>query len=220
MRLRRPFRLAWTIIALLAVLPNAALGASQTVAIRSFAFAPPSATIAPGENITWQNADPVAHTATSDTGAFDTGSIAPGANKTVSFASAGTYTYHCAIHPSMKGTITVLSATPAPTPAPTPVPTPVPTVPPTPTAVSSAPASPTVAPSPSPTTAAPTPTASSTPPPTRISLASPSPTAGRPGGAEPASSKVPGGPGQLLAVLGVALAAALAGLALYLYRKR
>ena len=212
MRLRTRIRVVALVIAIVAALPSTALGVSQTVVIQSFAFGPPSATIAPGESITWRNSDGPTHTATSDrAGVFDTGQLVTGQIKTVTFASAGTYAYHCSIHPAMKGTITVqVAATPVPpppTPAPTPQPTPVPTV----------------APSPSPTpsaSASPTPTPLPTPAPTRISLASPSPTAAASAGSAGTGPTAGSGPGQLLAALVVALAAALAGLAIYLYRRR
>ena len=229
MRLRRRIRLAGLVIAIVAAMPGAALGVSQTVVIQTFAFMPVNTTIAPGESITWRNADPVAHTATSDTGAFDTLSIAPGAtSKTVLFANAGTYAYHCSIHLSMKGTITVQGAPPTPvppppTPAPTPPPTPVPTPPPTPPPTAVPTASPTAAPSASPTppeSASPAPTPLPSAAPTRISLASVSPTAAAPAGSGPTLPNLGGGPGQLLAAVVVGLAAALAGLAIYLYRRR
>ena len=108
MRLKSTIRLLGLVVAIVAAASGTALGVSQSVVIRGFAFAPPSVTIAPGEAITWQNLDAVTHTATSDTGAFaDTGAIATGASKTVTFANAGTYPYHCAIHPEMLGTVTV-----------------------------------------------------------------------------------------------------------------
>src|SRR6202011_2682140 len=48
------------------------------------------------------------HTSTSDTGAWNTGNIAPGSTSSaVSFPTAGTFTYHCAIHPSMTGSVVV-----------------------------------------------------------------------------------------------------------------
>ena len=48
----------------------------------------------------------VPHQVVSDDGTFDTGSL--GGNATSSKTlTAGTYPYHCAIHPSMVGTITV-----------------------------------------------------------------------------------------------------------------
>ena len=223
MRLNRCIGVALIVVAAAVLLPNAALGLSQTVTIRGFAFLPPSATIAAGESITWTNADSTAHTATSNTpGAFDTLVIPVGASKPITFATAGTYAYHCSIHASMTGTITVQ----APTPAPTPPPTPVPTAPPTPatapptvpatavptvTATASPAATPPV-PSASPSPSA-VPTATSTPRPSLI-VALPSPSAA------PAAPAFGDGPGPLLAVGAVAAAAALAGLAFYLYRRR
>ncbi|HEV2251551.1 MAG TPA: cupredoxin domain-containing protein, partial [Candidatus Limnocylindria bacterium] len=131
MRLTRPFRVAALLIATLALAPGAALATSRSVVIQDFTFVPQTATINVGESVTWINNDPLNHTATSDTGAFDTGAIPASGNRTVSFSTAGTFAYHCSVHPSMKGTIVVLGATATPataTPAP---PTPRPTPPPT-----------------------------------------------------------------------------------------
>lgn len=48
------------------------------------------------------------HTITSDTqGLFDSGSLAPGATFEHTFTAAGTYHYHCSIHPTMTGIIVV-----------------------------------------------------------------------------------------------------------------
>jgi plastocyanin len=50
----------------------------------------------------------VTHQIASDNGAFATsGSLAAGATYTVNLTNAGTYQYHCAIHPNMVGIITV-----------------------------------------------------------------------------------------------------------------
>ena len=78
-----------------------------TVNIQNFAFAPADATAAVGETITWTNADSAAHTATLDDGSCDTGNIAPDASGGLVFDTAGTYTYHCTIHPNMTGSITI-----------------------------------------------------------------------------------------------------------------
>ena len=46
--------------------------------------------------------------------------LQPGQSFTFTFAQAGTFPYHCDIHPTMTATITVVAAAPAqPTPAPT-----------------------------------------------------------------------------------------------------
>ena len=50
---------------------------------------------------------PTAHTVTADDGSFDSKSLASNATFSQTFAKAGTFAYHCAIHPGMKGTVTV-----------------------------------------------------------------------------------------------------------------
>jgi plastocyanin len=84
-----------------------ATSAPNTVAIAGFAFGPSSVTVAKNTTITWQNKDNVAHTATADDGTWDTGSIAPGASKAITFATAGTFAYHCTVHPMMKAIVVV-----------------------------------------------------------------------------------------------------------------
>lgn len=79
----------------------------NTVTISNFAFGPSTLTIAKGTAVTWQNNDAVAHTATSDAGKWDSGNIIPGASKSVTFDSVGTFPYHCAVHPMMTASIIV-----------------------------------------------------------------------------------------------------------------
>jgi plastocyanin len=93
-----------------------AAAASATVAIRDFSFGPSAITVHVGDTITWANAGPTPHTATADDGAFDTGTLSAGQSGSHTFASAGTFAYHCTLHPSMSGSITVLAAS-APAPA-------------------------------------------------------------------------------------------------------
>jgi len=81
-------------------------------------FSPNPIAIKVGDTVTWTNNASVTHTSTSNTGAWNTGSLAPGATSAaVTFTSAGTFAYHCAIHPSMTGTVIVSAV--APTVAPT-----------------------------------------------------------------------------------------------------
>jgi plastocyanin len=95
-----------------------ALAADQTVSIEGFAFAPASVTVEVGDSVTWTNADDAAHTATAGDGSFDTESIAAGESSTITFDTAGTFAYVCAIHPTMSGTVVVEAAgAPAPTDA-------------------------------------------------------------------------------------------------------
>jgi plastocyanin len=84
-------------------------GGGGSVAITNFAFSPATVTIKAGAAVTWTNNDSVSHTITADDASWDSGSIANGGTFSHTFATAGTFTYHCAIHPSMKGTVTVTS---------------------------------------------------------------------------------------------------------------
>jgi hypothetical protein len=44
---------------------------------------------------------------TADGGAFDSGNLATGQTFSQTFSAAGTFAYHCNIHPQMTGTVTV-----------------------------------------------------------------------------------------------------------------
>jgi plastocyanin len=71
------------------------------------AFSPNPLTIASGTTVTWTNSDNTQHTATSDTGAFNSNVINPGAGFSFTFQNKGTFTYHCSIHPNMVGSVVV-----------------------------------------------------------------------------------------------------------------
>ena len=97
----------------------------ETVSMTDFAFTPASPTIKAGTLVKWVNNGKTAHTATSDGGAFDSGTLAapgttmdpyggttttPGGSFSMTFATPGTYAYHCTFHGTlnnMKGTINV-----------------------------------------------------------------------------------------------------------------
>ena len=82
-------------------------------------FIPATLTIAPGEYVTFNNNDSVAHTATSGTpsdgadGVWDSGLRMPGVSYSVTLNDGsqtlpeGTYPYFCMVHPWMTGTIIV-----------------------------------------------------------------------------------------------------------------
>ena len=81
---------------------------ANAVNISGFAFSPASISIKAGVKLTWTNKDGTTHTVTSDNGAFtSSGDLATGDTYEFTFMTAGTYHYHCAIHPAMKGTVTV-----------------------------------------------------------------------------------------------------------------
>ncbi|SMY07923.1 cupredoxin domain-containing protein [Flavimaricola marinus] len=94
-------------VAALPVLAVAARAATHQVSIQGFAFSPASITIAAGDTVVFTNADNAPHTATADSGAFDTGRLGRDASAQLTFSNPGTYTYFCNFHRNMKGSITV-----------------------------------------------------------------------------------------------------------------
>jgi len=83
-------------------------GTGFNVRISNFAFSPASLSIKTGDTVIWTNQDSVAHTVISDSGSeISSTSLSNGATYSHTFTKSGTYKYHCSIHPSMHGTITV-----------------------------------------------------------------------------------------------------------------
>ena len=90
-------------------------GSTMAVSITSngtFAFSPATITIKVGTTVTWTNNTSAPHTVTSDDGtSFDSGINNPisasGGTYSFTFTKAGTFTYHCSIHPFMKATVIV-----------------------------------------------------------------------------------------------------------------
>jgi plastocyanin len=102
--------MAAILVGILTAAGSTVLAADHAVDIAGFAFSPQSITIAVGDTVTWSNADAQNHTATADDASFDTGTIAGGTSKSVTFETAGTFGYHCKIHPAMTATIVVQAA--------------------------------------------------------------------------------------------------------------
>lgn len=86
---------------------TAAASGGNSVSVANFSFSPASVTVKVGTKVTWKNNDSVTHTVTADQGAFDSGDLPPGQSFSFTFTKAGTYSYHCNIHPSMTATIVV-----------------------------------------------------------------------------------------------------------------
>jgi plastocyanin len=80
---------------------------SGSSTLSTTAYAPNPITVAVGGTVTWTNNDNTAHTATDDGGAWNSGSIAPGGSFSRTFPSAGSFPYHCTLHPNMIGTVRV-----------------------------------------------------------------------------------------------------------------
>jgi plastocyanin len=70
-------------------------------------YVPDPVTVPAGTTITWTNSDATAHTVTSDTGLFSSGTINAGGTFSATVQNKGTITYHCTLHSGMVGTIVV-----------------------------------------------------------------------------------------------------------------
>ena len=81
---------------------------THNIDISNFAFSTTALTIKTGDTVVWTNKDSVSHTITSDTG-NELSSKLLKTNDAYShtFTTAGTFNYHCEVHPSMKASITV-----------------------------------------------------------------------------------------------------------------
>jgi plastocyanin len=94
------------------------------VVISDFTFTPQSITIKVGQSVTWTNSGPSVHDVTSDTMVFESGNMGVGSEGnpyggstqggvfSFAFNTAGTYNYHCMLHPpsvypSFTGTVVV-----------------------------------------------------------------------------------------------------------------
>ena len=83
-------------------------------------FSPSAATVATGTPIRWDNPTPTEHTITHDgclteegPCAFDSEMMLPNGHYTIANLPPGRYTYHCRVHPIMRGTLIITdTATP------------------------------------------------------------------------------------------------------------
>jgi plastocyanin len=136
------------------VLDQDVQAANVAVTIMNFSFQPTPLTIPVGTTVVWTNHDMAPHTASSDPGSaftFDTGMLQPGQSGSVTFMTAGSFPYHCNVHPNMHGMVVVTAAS-APAPA---APAPAAPAPAAPAPAAPAPAAPVTA-APAPTAAPPT----------------------------------------------------------------
>jgi plastocyanin len=80
---------------------------ASAATIQGFSFQPGVLKAKPGAKVTWTNRDAVTHTVTADNGSFASGNLQPGRSFSFTFTRAGTFAYHCSIHPSMHGSVIV-----------------------------------------------------------------------------------------------------------------
>jgi plastocyanin len=95
-------------IGLAAAVVPAQAGSSKTVSVKNNAFSPKSVAIAKGGKVTWKwTQGGVPHNVTPARGYGSKTSSKKGFTYTKTFTKAGTFTYHCTIHSSMKMTVKV-----------------------------------------------------------------------------------------------------------------
>jgi plastocyanin len=76
--------------------------------LASQSFAPNPTTMRVGQTVAWKNNDSITHDVMQDASRFQTGSVSSGATSSaIAMSAAGTFTYHCTIHPGMVGTLIV-----------------------------------------------------------------------------------------------------------------
>ena len=80
---------------------------AATATIADFSFSPATVTVPAGTTVTWRNTGSVRHTVTADDGSFDSGNLSARDSFSMAFATAGSFAYHCAIHPQMVGSVVV-----------------------------------------------------------------------------------------------------------------
>lgn len=83
--------------------------AAVTVTIKDFKFSPQPVQAKVGDVVAWTNQDgSTPHSATMDTAGCKTDTINGGSTAMLVFNVAGTYTYHCSIHPAQMKDYTVV----------------------------------------------------------------------------------------------------------------
>jgi plastocyanin len=110
--------------------PVSTSGNAATITVQDFSYSPATVTIKAGTTVLWVNNGPSAHTVTSDSGLWDSGTLGTpsgsmgstgygttggttaGGSFQRTFTQPGTYGYHCTIHPpslypNFRGTIVV-----------------------------------------------------------------------------------------------------------------
>ncbi len=80
---------------------------ANQVVVENFSFQPGTLTIKAGTTVTWVNHDDEPHTVKENNKTFKSGTLDTDAKFSYKFASPGTYSYFCSLHPRMTGQIIV-----------------------------------------------------------------------------------------------------------------
>jgi plastocyanin len=87
--------------------------ATKTVNIRATGFTPKTVTVVGGDTVRWKNLDTVNHQIVANNGAFASAAIRPNGVYARRMDTPGTYPYHDALKPALKGTVKVTGAAPS-----------------------------------------------------------------------------------------------------------
>ena len=79
----------------------------NNVSIVNFSFSSADIHVTSGSTVTWKNNDTAPHTVTADDNSFTSPTLNKGDTYSKTFTTAGTYPYHCSIHPMMKADVVV-----------------------------------------------------------------------------------------------------------------
>jgi plastocyanin len=82
-------------------------GTTVQVIMNNRSYDPATVTIKAGDTVTWVNQDAPQHDVVADNGEFKSDLFDKGGTFSFTFSTAGTYPYHCSIHPGMTGTVIV-----------------------------------------------------------------------------------------------------------------
>ncbi len=99
-----------SVLILLFFVSPSIFAATIPINIKDFLFKPNSITINITDSVKWTNQDTFPHTTTSDKSKWNSNTLLSGDSFTQRFDNAGKFTYHCAIHPGMVGTVIVRTA--------------------------------------------------------------------------------------------------------------
>ena len=72
-----------------------------------YSFYPSPVMVQSNQTVVWRNFDTVTHHVVFDKGSIDTGALAPGTLSQPMAIGEGTWSYHCSIHPTMVGSVTI-----------------------------------------------------------------------------------------------------------------
>jgi plastocyanin len=92
---------------------GAAPAATISVKITKTGFTPSNVTINFGDTVTWHNSDTADHQLVADDGTFASPILKAGKDYSFAFKRAGTFRYHDALKPSLRGRVTVKGPPPA-----------------------------------------------------------------------------------------------------------